>query len=343
MTRRSRFSNGEISGLTPLLGVAFGLIGLFATTVEGAASGFDESTFLLAVGQADLADMPALFAQVGENRDPMMQELRAGFEARFVERSESLSPETGDAFVDGLVTAFREYWTEALLAPPSAAAALARLERRLAGLLESAGAGGSGNPFDAAVAAAEAAGYGVSVSTTAPLHDLVLWTDEERAHYRVDLTDGAETVEVVFLDGLVSEGWRRVAGAEFDHRLDRRRRALLRRVGLRPRLREVPGDLPEKHFLAIRVSTRRQYRAKLTELAYAGTSARELLRRFTESRSAAGPNVHAIANDRVARDMYQEIFDRPMPEHLDAWSLLGADRINPAARRLLERNTRELQ
>lgn len=318
-------------------------------------SAFDEALFLRAANEADLRQMPAYFANVADEPGLLLDELRVGFDARFVRRTEPFSPATGHALVDAVVEAFRQYWSRALLDPMESADAGAELEKRLTGLVtdNAAVAPTSPGPFARAAAAIETAGYGVSISDTPPLHDLVLWSEEETAYYRVDLTDGTETVKVIFIDGLISQGWRHFAtlglnatsgwtGGDalycvrwgYDTASERFRVSYLKHEARHfADFRRYPG-LDEASM---------EYRAKLTELAYAGSSAADLLRRFATERNAQGSGAHGRANDRVVRDMYRQIFDRPMPEHLDAWSLLGADRINPAARYLLERNTAELE
>jgi hypothetical protein len=320
---------------------------------------FDETAFLLAAGQADLAAMPALFATIDAQQDPVLGELRAGFNARFTQRSERLSPATGNGFIDRLVAAFRHYWTDALLDPAAAPAAAARLEQRIAALLQITGhaTDPAADPLVQAEQAGARAGYGVLTSRTPPLYDLFVWSAEQRAFYRVDLTDGTETVEVVFIDGLISQGWRHFASLglnatsgwtggdvlycvrwAYDTSSERFRVSYLKHEARHVAdFRRYPG-LDE---------TVLEYRAKLSELAYAGSSAGMLLQRFAADRSAQGTSVHARANDRVVRDIHQEIFGRPLPgqldrSQLDAWNRLGWERINPAARRLLERNTQAL-
>ncbi|MEJ8568199.1 hypothetical protein [Elongatibacter sediminis] len=314
-----------------------------------------ETRFLLAAAQADLSSMAVPFAAVTQADSPLVRELSTGFEARFINRSEPLSPATGQAFIDGLVAIFRRYWTEALVNPGDAPRAAARLDSALTALLASHDAGQGAAPRDPADAYARVratvrnAGYGISLSSGAPLHDLVVWKDETRKHYRVDLTDSTETVEVVFVDGLVSQGWRHFASMGLNATSGWTSGDVLYCV----RWSYDPATEPfrvsylkheARHFADFRRypeldDTTMEYRAKLTELAYANRTASRLLQRFTSERSAAGASAHARANDRVAQDMYREVFGQSLPEHLDAWSVVGPERINPAARRLLQRST----
>ena len=86
-----------------------------------------------------------------------------------------------------------------------------------------------------------------------------------------------------------------------------------------------------------------EYRAKLTELAFATTTQRRLLADFL-SKSAANPqSPHAEANDRVMRDLYAHIHGRQLPDRGDPWSQTSTERVNRAARRLLQQNTDHLR
>lgn len=355
MSIRERTATASARRAAPLRWGFLPLLAAAGSLAAAAPLGGGEAAFLRAAGQADLSTMPAFFAAAEVGDDPVMRELRTAFEQRFTLRTEPLSPETGDLLIDGLVQTFRRYWTEALVAPGIETEAARLLEQSLAAVLDANGVppqAGS-DPLERAARAAEAAGYGISISKTPPLNDLVVWTGEERAYYRVDLTDGAETVEVVFVDGLVSQGWRHFAslglhsttgwtsgGAlycvrwAYDPHSEHFRVSYLKHEARHVAdFRKFPG-LGEADM---------EYRAKLTELAFAGPSARDILRRFAVEGNRDGASAHALANERVAQDLYRELLGRPLPEVLDPWTLPGPDRINAAARRLLERNTRALQ
>jgi len=86
-----------------------------------------------------------------------------------------------------------------------------------------------------------------------------------------------------------------------------------------------------------------EYRAKLTELAFASTSQRSLLDDFT-TKSALNPDSpHSYANYRVTRDVYRELFDQPFPGTANPWQEVSTQAVRTAARDLLQRNTEILQ
>jgi len=96
--------------------------------------------------------------------------------------------------------------------------------------------------------------------------------------------------------------------------------------------REFPG-MTEAHM---------EYRAKLTELAFAGNRVSGLLRQFANNGVADSPSPHAAANFQVSHDIYREIFGQEVPQHPDPWQFLGPDRVGPAAIRLLQQDTQSL-
>ncbi len=311
----------------------------------------DETPFLKAAGQADLSGMPAYFAGAAVAASPMLRELEQGFQARFVSRSEPLSPATDIAFIDEAVASFREFWSEALMNPADAANARQRL---MASLQLLTGESGSTNAlFDAVSRMVENHGYGISISPAPPLDELLVWGAEAREFHRVELTDSTETVEVVFVDNLVSAGWRHFASLGLNATSGWTTGDVLYCV----RFSYDPGGEPfrvsylkheTRHFADFRRfpgldETTMEYRAKLTELAFANLTAPILLRRFALERDAKGTSAHLRANDRVSQDLYREVYGRPMPEDLTAWPADGVSRARFAARTLLDRNTTRLE
>ena len=61
--------------------------------------------------QGDLNAARTLFDETGVNGSPFSDTgLVSRFHARFVDQSEMLIPDTGDAFADAVVHIYREYW-----------------------------------------------------------------------------------------------------------------------------------------------------------------------------------------------------------------------------------------
>jgi hypothetical protein len=80
----------------------------------------------------------------------------------------------------------------------------------------------------------------------------------------------------------------------------------------------------------------------LTELAYAFSTTHRILDDFT-AKSAPNPDSpHAMANLRLTRALQQELFGNDVIQGLIAWENVSAEKINRAARKLLENSTKEL-
>lgn len=341
----------------PICLLAFGIAG--GALPAQSQIPLDETIFLRAAAAGNLAPIQAWLGALDSADGAPLQDLRAGFDARFTHRTESLSPGSGNRFIDALVAAYRSYWADALLDPDAADGAAVRLEQRLNKLArESASPGdmpaeAAADPFFRVARLAEAAGYGVSVLATPPLQDLILWNTERRVRYRVQLTDGVETAEVAFIDDLPSRGWRDYASLgrsattgwtgdgvlycvrdAYDVDSERFRVSFLKHEARHiADLRRFPGI----------DATALEYRAKLTELAFAGPAAPEMLQRFAFDRNSAGRTAHGRANDRVAHALYREIFGRDAAAPFASGALPDGDRIGSAARRLLERSTEKLE
>ncbi len=195
-------------------------------------------------------------------------------------------------------------------------------------------------------------GFYAQVLHSPPWHDLMIWRREQRQTHEVNLTDGQQTVDVILMDDFVSLGWPHFAS-----------------LGLHSVSGWADGNqlyglswAYEPDSEAFRVSflqhearhaadyqrfpgldeTELEYRAKLTELAFAGNSVSSLLGRFAEGADGLGQSAHARANQRVVEDIYREIFHGDLPQYLNPWPSVRPQQVNPAARVLLQRHTNAL-
>ena len=84
-----------------------------------------------------------------------------------------------------------------------------------------------------------------------------------------------------------------------------------------------------------------EYRAKLTELAFADHTARRILQDFAEKSAQNPTSPHAMANWRVIHDTYWALFREEMAEGFDDWAQLNAGDINRVARELLASKTEQ--
>ena len=318
------------------------------------ASGPDSvsDSFISLALQGDLSQAESLFS--GTNPDTAaasIVELAARFQARFIDQSEDLSPGTGDTFTDAVVSTYRKYWVLTLMGNMSKAEGEAFLNAALRRVISQQGQAVHSNQstdiFELIGKIFDDKGVHYLGTAAPPLRDLFLWRTEENRKYSVRLTDHTQKVSVTFMSDIYSQGWKQFAT-----------------LGLVATTGWVEGDLlycvdgaydrssenfevsylkhESRHLADFErfpglQSADLEYRAKLTELAFASTSARQLLDDFT-SKSAPNPaSPHTYANYRVSRDVYREVYDKPFPESGNAWQGITTQSVNKVARDLLQR------
>jgi hypothetical protein len=196
-------------------------------------------------------------------------------------------------------------------------------------------------------------GFYSDFSFSSPWRDLVLWKSQQRKSFLIELTDRQQAVDVVFMNDFYSLGWSEFATLgmtstggwakknllycvtwAWDQESEHFRVSFLQHEGRHAADFEL---FPQMHAIDL------EYRAKLTELAFASTTLPRILKKFTDNGSANQDSPHAFANYRVSRDLYQALFGGAMPESGDPWLRVGADKVNPAARILLDKHTRLLE
>jgi hypothetical protein len=69
---------------------------------------------------------------------------------------------------------------------------------------------------------------------------------------------------------------------------------------------------------------------------------RRLLDDFTIKGAPNPESPHAFASYRVSRDLYLELYGKPLPTVMNPWMMANAGQVNGAARALLARNTEKL-
>jgi hypothetical protein len=195
-------------------------------------------------------------------------------------------------------------------------------------------------------------GFHVLDTPAPPLRDLFLWRSEEDVRYTVRLTDRSQPVQVTFISDVYSQGWKAFAtlglvattgwvegerlyciGDSYDRNSEDFRVSYLKHEARHlADYQRFPG-LPSADL---------EYRAKLTELAFASQSMRQLLKDFTLQSADNPDSPHAYANYRVSRDVQRALSDAPLPESTPAWGSVSVSAVNRAARELLEADTRAL-
>jgi len=338
--------------VAPVLVIAF----LFC----GKAFGSADSPLLLQLQisamTGDLQPVESLADSLDESTlDPLNLLLLRQFRARFTDNSEQFAASSESSLANSAIVVYQDYWRAALTGSLAPDQAEKQLQGELRTLLRKqypdyrAGE----DVFTQLQQALAAQQLESSLGQTPPWRDLYIWAHQESRRYRVELTDVEQSVDVTLIDQPLVQGWQHFASLDLNttsgwatadglyclcwsYDLDSEAfkvNWLKHETRHLVDFREFPG-LSEAEM---------EYRAKLTELAFSGNQVSETLRQFANNAAADSPSPHASANYRVSQEIYREIFQRNLPEHLDPWTLLGPARVAPAAVLLLERNTERLR
>ena len=178
-------------------------------------NGFAElsRTYVALAIQGDLRQAPSMFEKsVGGGAAGAA--LREQFSERFLEPA--VSPASQPAITDpaeAVARAYRNYWRQNLMRENDTSEAEAALVATLSGILQS---GSHMTETDLTserltLDLLEQSGWHYSVASTPPWRDLFVWKSEQRANFRVELTDVSVPVEVNFMDDIVVQGWKDIA------------------------------------------------------------------------------------------------------------------------------------
>jgi len=304
--------------------------------------------------QGDLSNAQKLFDETDFTQHD--SDLPSRHNARFVHHTEDFPPATGDEFADQVILIYRDYWAHTLTRRMTPQEGQSFLRDSLQALLRHADdAEYVDNDSDINIkigALLQEKGFFYLDTEAPPLRDLFLWRNEETIEYTVGLTDQSQTVQVTFMSDIYSMGWKEFAtlglvattgwvegtrlycvGKSYDRSSENFRVSYLKHES-----RHL-ADFERFPGLS---SSELEYRAKLTELAFASTTLKDLLTDFTNKSAANPESPHAFANHRVTKDIYQELYDAPMPQSNTAWKNVDPMVVNRSARKLLEKNTEEL-
>jgi hypothetical protein len=326
--------------------------------IVAADSGAITDRYIAFAIQGDLRPARALFNELDESSPGADRELAARFRQRFVERSAQPQPTSGNALIDEIVTAYQDYWTDALMQGVSLSAGSSSPESALLDILRAHGLPGPSHSAEQTThallrSAAEAQGFHALFGPAPPLQDLLLWRGQAEARFTVELTDQERAVIVMFLSDFHSQGWKHYATlglASTTGWVDGGTLYCIEGAYAQGTeafevsyLKHESRHLADLEQFPGLTSADLEYRAKLTELAFASESLRTLLQDFTRKSAAHGESPHAVANYRVTRDLYRELYGNTFAGDAEAWQTFSVRRVNRSARALLDRNTQALQ
>lgn len=333
----------------PAISLCFLLLTL-GTDVPGNSPATVADRYIAMAIQGDLRGGRSLLERLEQDRAAKVLDLRGRFRERFVDRTEPLSPGTEIGLLDDVVSAYRDYWVESLLGDKPQAVQDARLERVLRDVLL------SRNPdvrasevYGLVETSIRRLGIGALAIPAPPLQDLFVWKRRRDEDFTVALSDGTRVVRVVFLNDFVSLGWKDYAAlglatttgwaedgvlycVEKSYLTDTERFEV-------SFLKHETRHLADLERFPDLTSADLEYRAKLTELAFASQTLPDVLDDFTAKSARQSGSPHAEANFRVLRDLHSELSGRPASGQHRWWGAFSTARINSAARALLLRDS----
>ena len=331
---------------------------IFAAANPAFAQGPLSARYTALAIQGDLRQARALLEAPEADATATGRELQDRFHKRFIARTELLSPESGNDFIDEVVTLYRQYWTKALVGKqepdtdqPAPEPAL-RNTLRAHGWTDDGTAVTPSDTYAALENALRAQGVHALTGPAPPLQDLLVWRQQSEAEFEVTLSDQERTVTVVFMNGFLSLGWKHYASLGLASTTGWADGGLLYCVDWMYEpgtesfevsyLKHESRHLADLERFPDLPSADLEYRAKLTELIFARATQRRLLDDFTAKRAPNPGSPHAQANFRVTNDLWRELHDSPFPAGDQAWMSISRDKISRAARRLLAEDTARL-
>lgn len=281
------------------------------------------------------------------------------FEARFKGESDTqATPPTSE--IETLISHFKTYWRKALLDPNQ------KLERELGGkvvpfLMK------NYPPIRGKKVTQDSLGYFLrdyireqglyttnEVTYQGRLIDLMVWKKQTPEVYNVDLGKGEmQQVTVYFMEDFETLGWMEYASLGAHHPGGWTEEEGIYCV---KKAYDVDSENFKISYLAHEArhfadkplwpdleSADLEYRAKLTELSLAQDSLYHLIAFFIQNANKDSDNGHQVANYCMIRDMSQNLFKSNFETSPEKWKALSTKKINRAARKLLEKNTKALK
>jgi len=199
----------------------------------------------------------------------------------------------------------------------------------------------------------KAHGCNAATGKTAGLYDLLLWQSENHKEYSTKLPETDVTVNIVFMNDVVTMGWEDYAtlgkyypggwatdkelfcvGSAYDTTSENFKVSYLQHEG--------------QHFADYKVFPKLsgcdlEYRAKLVELTYADVSLYNLISFFIKNSNYDKNNPHSYAAFCMMRDMSKKIFnENETITDNERWKEIPKEKINAAAKELLFEHTKNL-
>ena len=303
--------------------------------------------------QGDISGASTLFSGNTNQVSKSSLEIARQFDERFVRGVHSPVQDHPDVLVRDLVAAYRGYWRSLLMNDSSRTEAEAVLRSALSQLLqrENAQDRAGKDVFDDIHLALDARGLHYVETTDPPMRDLLLWRTEQRRGYSVQLTDHLVRLDVFFMDDFDLQGWKDYASLGLAATTGWVENGALYCVAWAydegtenfsvSYLKHEARHLLDLERFPEMDSTELEYRAKLTELAFANRTLKRVLEDFTAKAEENDDSPHAMANWRVVRDIHWSLYGEELPAGFTGWGVVNVGKVNRAARSLLKANTQQ--
>ena len=343
---------------TACVGFGYFLLSLYSLSSIARDTGTLASQYTALALQGDVSEANVLFDNLKPpSASDFDRELAKQYKHRFILRDEGGQSSSGFSFIDQLLSVYRLYWTRSMMGELSAGSGSESLDRSLSNIIKyHTDIDILNNLHDIKPRLEEMLeqlGFYSDFSFSSPWRDLVLWKSQQHKSFLIELTDRQQAVDVVFMDEFLSLGWSEFATLGMTSTGGWAKKDLLYCVSwawdqtsehfqvsfLKHEGRHVADFelFPQMHVIDL------EYRAKLTELAFASSTLPRILKKFTDNGSANPKSPHAYANFRVSRDLYKALFGSRLPETGNPWLRAGAEKVNRVARNLLDEHTRLMQ
>ena len=303
--------------------------------------------------RGDVSGAKELFAHPDSSWTDPDRELAGHFAARFVDGEEEPLARDTAPFIGKVLRAYHAYWRAALLGANREAVEdeLAETLRVLPPPKGAARRVADTDPLDWLAIELEREGLHALTGRTRPLLDLMIWAREDTTSWSVELTDGTIPVEVVFVREFLAKGWtdwatfgrsstggwatpERLFCLEESYDVDSEtfRVSYLKHEG---RHFADYGRFPALGQPDL------EYRAKLTEVAFADSTLRDLLTGFAAAAAFDAGSPHAWASACLVRDLGRvlSVSGDTGAEEGAPWPSVPAAEIRKAARQLIEEHS----
>jgi hypothetical protein len=339
-----------------MLRSAFLLAGIFLSATPAVADepGIDVSARYISMAiQGNLTGAEAMLERAEREGAPDALTLLTQFRVRFGANPLAEASVSANPLVNRVAQAYQHYWNQGLMRKTAASESEAELASTLSGLTSFQAPGvspGSNELFERLTERLLHEGLYAFTGSSPPFRDLYLWRTQKTERYEVALTDRTQGLDVVFIDDIITQGWKEYASLGLASVTgwveDGRLYCILWAYDIDSENFAVSYLKHEARHLADMAdypdmdTTELEYRAKLTELAFANQSLQRILRDFTSKAADNAASPHAMANFRVIHDLYERLSGE-MEADSDsiAWVDFRARDINEASRQLLAENS----